>query len=49
MCGRRLADEIPRLRAADPASARVHNLVLVTRDVADFADRGVDVVDPWAA
>jgi toxin FitB len=31
------------------ATARVHNLVLVTRNVADFADCGVDVVDPWAA
>ena len=31
------------------ATARVHNLVVVTRNVADFADCGVDVVDPWAA
>ena len=31
------------------ATARVHNLVLVTRNVADSGDCGVDVVDPWAA
>ena len=31
------------------ATARVHNLSLVTRNVVDFADAGVDVVNPWAA
>ena len=31
------------------ATARVHNLTLVTRNVADFADTGVDVVNPWTA
>ena len=31
------------------ATARVHDLSLVTRNVADFADTGVDVVNPWAA
>ena len=30
------------------ATARVHNLTLVTRNVADFAGAGVDVVNPWA-
>ncbi len=30
------------------ATARVHNLTLVTRNVADFAQTGVDVVNPWA-
>lgn len=30
------------------ATARVNNLTLVTRNVADFADTGVDVVNPWA-
>lgn len=29
------------------ATARVHNLRVVTRNVADFADTGVDVVNPW--
>jgi toxin FitB len=31
------------------ATARVHNLTLVTRNVVDFTDAGVDVVNPWAA
>ena len=31
------------------ATARVHSLVLVTRNVTDFADTGVDVINPWAA
>lgn len=31
------------------ATARVHNLTLVTRNIADFADTGVEVVNPWAA
>jgi predicted nucleic acid-binding protein len=29
------------------ATALVHNLVLVTRNVADFADTGVTVLNPW--
>ena len=31
------------------ATARVHNLTLVTRSVSDFTHIGVDVVNPWAA
>jgi hypothetical protein len=31
------------------ATARVHDLTLVTRNVADFAETGVDLVNPWAA
>jgi hypothetical protein len=30
------------------ATARVFNKVVVTRNVVDFADAGVDVVNPWA-
>lgn len=30
------------------ATAQVHNKVLVTRNVADFADTGITVIDPWA-
>lgn len=30
------------------ATARVHDLILVTRNVADFDDLGLTVVDPWA-
>ena len=29
------------------ATARMHNLTLVTRNVRDFADTGVVVYDPW--
>jgi predicted nucleic acid-binding protein len=31
------------------ATALVHNLAVVTRNVADFADTGVVVVNPWEA
>ena len=30
------------------ATALVHRKVLVTRNIADFSDTGVDVLDPWA-
>jgi toxin FitB len=29
------------------ATARVHDLILVTRNVADFGDAGVSIVNPW--
>jgi predicted nucleic acid-binding protein len=29
------------------ATAQVNNKIIVTRNVADFADAGVEVVDPW--
>ncbi len=31
------------------ATAMEHDLTLVTRDVRDFADLGVDVFNPWPA
>ena len=31
------------------AIAQLHSATVATRNVADFADCGVDVVDPWAA
>jgi hypothetical protein len=31
------------------ATARVHDLTLVTRNVADFAGTGVPVINPWSA
>jgi predicted nucleic acid-binding protein len=40
---------LPVSDALIAATARVHNLTLVTRNVADFAQTGVDVVNPWAA
>jgi len=30
------------------ATAHVNNKIIVTRNVADFADAGVPVLDPWA-
>jgi len=30
------------------ATALVNNKIIVTRNVADFADAGVEVIDPWA-
>ena len=30
------------------ATALVHDLIVVTRNVADFADTGVAVLNPWA-
>lgn len=29
------------------ATARVHDLILVTRNVTDFEDTGVSIVNPW--
>jgi toxin FitB len=29
------------------ATARVHDLILVTRNVADFEDTGVSIINPW--
>ena len=29
------------------ATARVHNKIVVTRNVSDFADAGVTLLDPW--
>jgi toxin FitB len=29
------------------ATARVHDLILVTRNVADFEDSGVSIINPW--
>lgn len=37
----------PMADALIAATARVHNKVVVTRNTGDFADAGVDLVDPW--
>lgn len=29
------------------ATAIIHDLVLVTRNVSDFTDTGVEIIDPW--
>ena len=38
----------PMTDALIAATARVNNKILVTRNVADFADMGVEIVNPWA-
>ena len=38
---------ISQFDAMIAAIARVHNATLVTRDVADFLDCGIHVVNPW--
>jgi len=50
----RLARRLERKRVTRKApdlliasTARVHNLIVVTRNVRDFADTGVTVYDPW--
>lgn len=51
-----IAEECGRLQAGDPlpladsllaATARVHRLTLVTRNVPDVARTGVDTLNPW--
>ena len=53
----RVALRCARLHVPDPrkerdaliaATALVHGMTVVTRDVADFAPTGVPLVDPWA-
>ena len=45
----RLAAEWPRSMADGliAATAAVHNKIIVTRNVGDFADTGVPVINPW--
>ena len=38
----------PMADALIAATAHVHDKIVVTRNVADFADAGVTVIDPWA-
>lgn len=51
-----VAQRCARLHVPDPRSERdaliaatalVHGMIVVTRNVADFAANGVDVLDPW--
>ena len=53
-----VAEEWGRLNVPDPlpifdglliATARVHGLTLVTRDISDLQRRGLPVINPWAA
>ncbi len=38
----------PMADALIAATARTHNKVVVTRNTANFADAGVDLIEPWA-
>jgi len=42
-------DPRPERDAFIAASALVHGMMIVTRNVADFAPMGVDIVNPWDA
>jgi toxin FitB len=46
LTSRRISRSAPDLLIA--ATARIHNLIVVSRNVRDFADTGVTVYDPWA-
>jgi len=41
-------DPAPERHALIAATAKVHGLVLATRNVSDFASTGVEIVNPWA-
>ena len=46
--GHRMATRTrPMADALIAATARVNNKILVTRNVADFADMGIEIVNPW--
>ena len=47
--GLHVPDPRPIRDALIAATALVHQLVVVTRDVADFAPTGAQVIDPWLA
>ena len=38
---------LPAHDALLAGTARVHNLTIVTRNVSDFADTGVELINPW--
>jgi toxin FitB len=46
---KRLGRRIGPVDAQIAAIARAHGMTIVTRDVKDFQDCGIDIVNPWAA
>jgi toxin FitB len=48
-CRRRTGRPVATVDAMIAAIARLRGAGVVTRNVADFAGRGLSVVDPWAA
>lgn len=44
-----IPDPVSERDAWIAATALVHGLIVATRNVADFAGTGVDIVDPWQA
>jgi hypothetical protein len=47
LCG--AAHSRPERDALIAATALVHGMTIVTRNLADFSAMGVAIVDPWAA
>jgi len=45
--GRRIGRPLPVIDGLLLATASVHDLTLVTRNLRDCGDRGVPVLDPW--
>lgn len=46
--GQRMGRPLPVVDGLLLATAQVHDLTLVTRNVRDCADRGVEVLNPWS-
>lgn len=46
--GQRIGRPLPVVDGLLLATARVHELTFVTRNVRDCGDRGIPVLDPWA-
>ena len=45
---RRMGRRIPEADCQIAAIARSHGMAVATRNVGDFSDTGIEVIDPWA-